>query len=325
MTRPDADSAPVGSLAFVVVTYNTRELLRTCLTSMMAECSSLPGSLPTTTVVVDNASSDGTADMVRDAFPCVTLVANPENLGPARGFNLGLAVALSDAGDSDAVVVMNSDIEIPPGTIRKMVAFLDAHPRVDGVSVPLYFPGMTPQKTRTHIVRFLPIGKAGPFRADFPGTTFAMIRAGAFREVGGYDENYYFYNEDLDWAQRAKRLGCVFCHLPEAGAIHAVGQGRKHNVPSIIRELYRSNLYFYKRHYPGLAWLAYPLLGLEIAARILGVRRRALAKFDPLSKEEARRLIQVYLEARQRMDAEYRAQTIPQIPRFGRSPLKASH
>lgn len=263
--------------------------------------------------MVDNASSDGTADMVRDEFPTVHLLVSPENLGPARGFNRGLAEALKDA---DVVVIMNSDVTILPGTTQKMLTFLETHPWGDGVSVPLYHPDMTPQKTRTHIVRVFPVNKRKPFREDFPGTTFAMIRAGAIRKVGGYDENYYFYNEDLDWAQRAKRLGCVFYHLPEGGAIHAGGQGRKQNVSAIVAELYRSNVYYYKRYWPELAWLAYTLLKLEITMNTRRLRRQILQAADTSLRQKLEQSVQVYVEARRRMEAEYQRQTKPQIPTF---------
>lgn len=312
-----AEAVGVERLAFVVVTYNTRELLRKCLASIMAECSSLPGLLANRTIVVDNASSDGTVGMVSDEFPTVRLIASSENLGPAKGFNLGLAEALKGAEAADVVAVMNSDVVILPGTIRKMLEFLRAHPRVDGVSVPLFYPDMAPQKTRTHIMRILPLDKTRPFREDFPGTTFAMIRARAFRRVGGYDENYYFYNEDLDWAQRAKRRGCVFYHLPEAGAIHALGQGRKQNVSAIVAELYRSNIYYYKRYYPGLAWLAHLLLRLEMAIHIRRLCRERLEVADRVNRESLEKSIRVYKEARRRMDEEYRIQTEPRIPSFG--------
>lgn len=304
-----------GGLAFVIVTYNTRDLLRRCLGSILAEVSSpaLAGIGSVRIVVVDNASSDGTQDMVRDEFPSVHLIANPDNLGPARGFNLGLAEALKDA---EFVVVMNSDIVILPGTVGHMMSFLKANPQVDGVSVPLFYPDMSPQKTRTHITRVLPINKSRPFRADFPGTTFAMIRARAFRKVGGYDENYYFYNEDLDWATRAKAAGCVFYHLPNASAIHAHGQGRKQNVSQIVAELYKGNIYYYKRHYRRFAWLAILILRLEVSWRIRTLRRKLGRVADPQARRNIEESVAVYAEARRRMEEEYPRDTRPRIPMF---------
>lgn len=302
------------TLTFIVLTYNTRDFLRDCLNSVLEESRNLtPDNVSCKIVAVDNDSSDGTCDMVEDEFPSVRLVRNQTNLGPAKGFNIGIAEALSY---SDIVVIMNSDIIVLPGTVRKMLAFLIAHKEVHGVSGSLYHPDMTPQRTRTHIVRILPKDKSKPFSAEFPGTGFAMYRAEAFRRVGGYDENYYFYNEDLDWAVRAKREGCVFYSLPKAGVIHIGAGGRRHNVSGIFKELYRANLYFYRRYYPGLAWLAYLVLKAEIAMRIRGLKRELRRLPGDEGLQEYEKQIAILREARRRMQEEYRKPSSPQIPSF---------
>ena len=302
------------TLSFVVLTYNTRDFLRDCLNSILAECRSLASGLVSCRVVtVDNASSDGTYDMVQDEFPSVRFIRHSKNLGSAKGFNAGVAQAVPE---SDILVIMNSDIIILPGTINKMLTFLKEHKEVDGVSCALYNPDMTPQRTRTSIVRILPQDKSKPFRAGFPGTGFAMYRAETFLRVGGYDETYYFYNEDLDWAARAKRLGCVFYFLPDASAIHIGGGGRRHNVSGILKELYRSNLYFYRRHYPRLAWLAYLILKAEIAVRIRGIERQISRLQSNEGLEEYEQQIAILREAKRRMQEEYRKPSTPQIPRF---------
>lgn len=302
------------TLSFVVLTYNTRDFLRDCLNSVLAECRSLTSGLVSCQVIaVDNASSDGTCDMVQDEFPSVRLIKHSENLGSAKGFNAGLARALPD---SDIIVIMNSDIIILPGTIKKMLAFLKEHKEVNGVSCALYNPDMTPQRTRTSITRILPKDKSKPFRAEFPGTGFAMYRAEAFLRVGGYDETYYFYNEDLDWAARAKRLGCIFYFLPDAKVIHIGAGGRRHNVSGILKELYRSNLYFYRCHYPRLAWLAYLILKAEIAIRIRSIQRQMSRLPSNEGLKECEQNIEIYREAGRRMQEEYQKSSTPQIPRF---------
>ena len=134
--------------------------------------------------------------------------------------------------------------------------------------------------------------------------------------LGGYDENYYFYNEDLDWAVRAKRLGCVFYSLPKAGVIHIGAGGRRHNISGILKELYRANLYFYRRHYPRLAWLAYLILRAEIAVRIRGIERRISRLQSNEGLEEYEQKIAILMEAKRRMQEEYRKPSAPQILRF---------
>ena len=134
------DKPQIVRLAVVVVTYQTRELLREFLLSLRSEIESLTG-VAVNVVVVDNASTDGTVDMVRTEFPEVRVVANAANLGPARAFNQGLAEVLSDA---DVVLLANSDIYIHAGTLKRMIEFLGSHPEVDGCCGPLYNPDGTP-------------------------------------------------------------------------------------------------------------------------------------------------------------------------------------
>lgn len=329
------DKPQIVRLAVVVVTYQTRELLREFLLSLRSEIESLTG-VAVNVVVVDNASTDGTVEMVRDEFPEVRVVANAANLGPARAFNQGLAEVLSDA---DVVLLANSDIYIHAGTLKRMIEFLGSHPEVDGCCGRLYNPDGTPQVTRTRIVSLWPVSKDKPHRATFPGTTFSMIRASAFARIGGFDETYYFYNEDLDWAERARRAGLRFEYIPEASVTHYGSQGRRHNVSRIRRELYRANLYYYRRHYPALAPLAY--LGQLLALRWgQWLRRRWLEKLSvqrgttgsggrsdettevavasEVASEAARWQQELAdLEAAiARLRAEYRNPTAPRIPTF---------
>jgi len=330
-----ADKPQVLRLAVVVVTYETRELLREFLLSLRTEIQSLPG-VAVTVLVVDNASTDGTVDMVRTEFPEVRVVANAANFGPARAFNQGLAEVLPDA---DLVLLANSDVYIHVGTLKRMVEFLGNHPEVDGCCGRLYNPDGTPQFTRTRIVSLWPVSKDKPHRATFPGTGFSMIRASAFARIGGFDETYYFYNEDLDWAERARRAGLRFEYIPDASVTHYGNQGRQHNVSRIRRELYRANLYYYRRHYPALAPLAY--LGQLLALRWgQWLRRRWLEKLSvqrgttgsggrsdettevavasEVASEAARWQQELAdLEAAiARLRAEYRNPTAPRIPTF---------
>src|SRR5690606_37925157 len=169
----DADNPPQPRLAVLVVTLQTKDMLRDFLLSVRAEQARLAG-MPVKVVVVDNVSTDGTAEMVRREFPDVRLIASSENGGPARAFNLGLAEVLPEA---DLVVISNSDVTIHAGTLGKMVEFLRNHPDVDGCCGRLYNSDGTPQVTRTRIWSLRRAPKDQPHRATFPGTTFAMFRA----------------------------------------------------------------------------------------------------------------------------------------------------
>ncbi len=302
----------MSELAVVIVTYKTKELSRTCLTSIFEECGRFLNEFDV--IIVDNASGDGTVEMVRGEFPQVILVENEGNLGPARAFNRGLAIALKRA---PVAILANSDIKVLDHTIQTMLNYLNDNPRVDGVCGPLLNPDLSRQMMRTGIVSLRRRDFTKQFRATFVGTTFAMIRAATFLKVGGYDENYYFYNEDLDWAERAKRQGCHFTYLPDAPVIHFLSQGSKQNKSRIVKELYKSNIYFMRKFYGPLALPVLWSMRLEIGRIISGLRTELAKATDAGEREAIARRIQDYLEARNRMDAEYREKRRPAVPVFG--------
>jgi GT2 family glycosyltransferase len=299
-----------SKFAAVVVTYKTKDLLDQCLESMIEDAQN--AGLDYEIVVVDNASGDGTVEMVRAKYPKAHLIANNENLGPARAFNQGIAQIIDQA---EYILISNSDIKILPGTIKKMSDFLETNSAVDGVSSSLLNEDGNRQMMKTHIWRIFSVNFEEKFGIEFVGTTFAMIRAKVFRQIGGYDENYYFHNEDLDWAQRAKLNGCSFMYLPNAGVIHYVSKGSSQNRSKVTQVLYQSNIYYYKKFYPGWAWLALFAMKIEISAK-----KRALAQkltdAAASEKEAIERSITDLDIARQNMIEEFHSRRIPAVPRW---------
>ena len=298
-------------LSIVVVTYKTRDLLRSFLQSALQEMAGLEG-VSTRVVVVDNASQDGTREMVTQEFPLVVFIENEENLGLAAALNRGLRVALLD---SDLILLSNSDIVIHEGTLKKMVDWLLAHPELDGCCARLFNPDGSPQRTRTHIVYLLPERphRSGP--ATFPGTTFALYRSSAFERVGGFDEVFFFYNEDLDWAERAKKAGLRFAYLADATVTHVRGAGRQRNASRILRDLYRLNLYYFRKHHPALASLAYLGLRLQLAwQRQRHVRELRRSGADPARREQLIYQLRDIEEARRRLETEWRRPSQPCVP-----------
>src|SRR5579862_8539033 len=113
-----------ADLAVVVVSYNTRDMLRACLKAI----TDAVGGLRSAVYVVDNASTDGSVEMVRSEFPNVELTASAENLGFARANNLALADA-----DARYLLLLNPDTEAEPGSLRTLVEFMDSHPEAGAV------------------------------------------------------------------------------------------------------------------------------------------------------------------------------------------------
>lgn len=127
-------------LSVVIVNYNTRDLLRDCLHAVLA------GTLEVEVIVVDNASSDGSAAMVADEFPAVKLLAQPTNTWFCGGNNLGIQAACGEY-----VLLLNPDTVVQPDALAKLVAFMDAHPNYAGVTAQLRYPDGSIQRTCSRI------------------------------------------------------------------------------------------------------------------------------------------------------------------------------
>ncbi len=258
------------TLAVVVVTFNTRDLLLQALQSVYDDAQRTGRSHRV--IVVDNASSDGTAAAVRGAFPSVHLIENSTNVGLAPALNQGLR----GCADATYVLLMNSDIKVRAGTLGPMMAHLDAHPEVSGVSVQLINPDGSPQKFRTSVgVVLLPERLDRIFPLSFFGTTFHLGRRALYNDdqVGPFDEYYFFFNEDLDWSVRAHRKGLMFHYLPHMPVVHYRGMGRAQNRQKLLTDQYRMNLYFYAKFYGrAVTHLIYYIQTAELLGRLAYLR-----------------------------------------------------
>lgn len=293
-------------LSVIITTYKTRDYLRAAIESIIRDLDD--GTIPYRIIVVDNNSQDGTVEMLNERYPSVCVIANTKNLGPAKAFNQGIRAA----SGSKYVLIMNSDIVVLEGCLKSMYSYLQKHDDIDGVVPDILNPDLTRQYYRISVdvadTLFLSRSDySKPFKIAFAGTGFQMARYSAFQTVGLFDEHYYFYNEDLDWAHRAKRAGLEFRLLPSARIIHYGSGGRSQNSSRITEELFRSNIYYYRKFYnPVIVFLAYHALKADIAVRIRSCKK----KLADLSQDthEARSMrdnIEVLKKARIRMKEEY--------------------
>ena len=269
-------------LGIVIVSYNVRELLRGCLQSVYEDVARTPG-LAADIVVVDNASADGSADMVAEAFPLVHLVASQENLGFARGNNVGLSVLGFGADDSqegakrqkpDAVLLLNPDTELQPGALAALTDFLQTHPRAGGCCPRLNygdgsfqhsafrFPGLAQLYLDLHpIPRLMETALNGryprrlyegaqPFPVDFALGAALMVRAEVVESVGLLDEGYFMYAEEMDWQKRIQHAGWPLYCVPTARITHYEGQSARQFRRAMTVALWRSRLRFYEIYHP---------------------------------------------------------------------------
>lgn len=285
-------SRPVVSI--VIVNWNTRTLLAACLESVRRQTL-----LSHEVWVVDNGSTDGSCEMVREAFPEVHLIANGENLGFAAANNQALPLC-----QGEHVLLLNSDTVVLDGAIDKMAAFLHMHPEAGAVGCKLLNADGTLQPSANGFYRswrslvenrlvhlawphrhartpFLSFWDHNQIRAvDWVTGAALMVRRTVIQEVGLLDADFFMYGEEVDWQYRMKQAGARVFFLPGARIIHYGGASSRHIVTRMKRQEYESRLRFVRKHYPPLAAAFYAAKAEAGVAfwRLLGrLRRQPLA------------------------------------------------
>lgn len=274
-------------LSIIIVTWNGRELLRTCLRTLVGgeeagvrRQASGVSPLTSEIIIVDNASTDGSAEMVRVEFGDVRLIVNAENLGFARANNIGIR-----ASRGRYVLLLNNDTLVPPGALAALVAFMDAHPEAGAVGPRLLRPDGTPQPyafggdptlgylLRRGINRLIlrcPLHDWATDtvqQVDWVSGACLMVRRAAIDQAGLLDENIFMYFEDNDWCLRIRQAGWKVYYDPQVAITHIGGQSVARN-PAAQRAYRESLRYFYARHYGPAANRALRLL-LPLYARLV--------------------------------------------------------
>lgn len=358
-------------LSVVVVSYNTRDLLRECLKSVSATlggsqapfclsepertpaCHSdpersageesprsaskrLPGKdedilrfaqdgkacqddirLQFEVFVVDNASTDGSAQMVAAEFPGVHLIANGENRGFAAANNQALKQS-----SARYVLLLNPDTIVLPEALQRLIDFMEQDPRAGAAGVALLNPDGTPQHSSFHFptltmvfLEFFPLNHrltdsrlngryplsrygGRPFEIDHPLGACFIVRRTAAEQVGWLDEDYFIYCEEVDWCWRLKRAGWkIFC-VPQAKVVHYGAQSTRQFRGRMLVELHRSRQILFRKHYGRLyRYLARRIVGLGVAAEER--RARAEEESGDIDRHELRRRLDTYEQIRQ--------------------------
>jgi N-acetylglucosaminyl-diphospho-decaprenol L-rhamnosyltransferase len=237
------------TIAVAIVNWNTRDFLHTCLQGVLAE-------EPAQVVVADNGSSDGSVEMVRRDFPSVTLLVSPEN--PGYGTASNRAVSSCSA---EYVLLLNSDTEIRPGALRILGEYLDRYQRVGVVGPRLLNPDGTLQRSCFPFPRpLLPLTKRftralshdRPRQVPWVVGAALAIRRTAFQAVGGFDESYHMYFEEVDLAYRLRMAGWETHFTPEAVVIHHIGASTRQRRIEMMLHTRVSSLAFFRRHHRGI-------------------------------------------------------------------------
>jgi GT2 family glycosyltransferase len=246
-------------LSVVIVNWNTAGLLRECLASVLAASSDYSPQV----IVVDNASTDGSAEMMTREFSTVRLIESHKNVGFACANNLGIA-----ASDGRYVLLLNSDTVVKPGALTSLG---DAEAGAVGPRLlqsngePQAFAfghdPTLPYLLRRGISRLMLKRALHDWRTtqiqevDWVSGACLLTRRKTIDQVGLLDENFFMYFEDNDWCLQIRQAGWKVYYNPQVEIMHMGGQSLKQN-PAARRAYYRSLDYFYAKHYSPLARLA---------------------------------------------------------------------
>jgi GT2 family glycosyltransferase len=279
MSGPVPEGAERARIAVVLVSFEARDALLASLAAL--EQLSLPAEI----VVVDNASTDGSADAVRDRYPRVRVLANPENLGFARACNQGWR-----ASQAPLVLFLNPDAVPLQGAVEALVRVLDRRPEVglvgprtryaDGAVQVSTGPDLSllAELRQRRLVRGVrrceawALERAETLHArehepDWLSGSCLMARRSVLEATGGFDEGFFHYEEDADLCRRARGAGWRVVFTPDAEVRHELGRSMSRAPERAALEYHRSHLLYYRRH-TGPASRA--LLRLLLAVRGLG-------------------------------------------------------
>jgi len=297
-------------VAVIIVSWNVRDYLVQCLRSVFADLqrSRLRGEV----WVVDNASTDGTADLVRSLFPNVHLIANDNNPGFGAANNQGMAAAKSHG--PRYYFLLNPDTKVQPGALFALIDTLEEHPdggmagaRLvygDGRFQPsaFYFPGLRqlafdlfPLPARFYESRWngrYPPHKLArdgePFPIDHPLGATMMVRADVAEATNGFDESFHMYCEEIDWSWRIQAAGWRIYVVPSAEIVHYGGESTRQVPATSVINLWQSRAQLYAEMYGRVK--------LFIASQMvqMGMRRRAKKATDPQMKQAYETIIQIW-------------------------------
>lgn len=287
MAEPVASPAAAGSgaeisrpdVSVVIVNWNVRDLLRRCLASIAGSddlfvlgAASTSGRWTAEVIVVDNASTDGSVAMLAAEFPFVRVIANTENVGFTRGNNQGLAVSRGRY-----VLFLNPDTDLAAGALAAMLAFAEANPQVGILGPQLRYGDDSKQSSRrrfptmatffmesTVVQQWWPRNRvlSRYYMLDRPDDAVSqvdwvvgacmLVRRAVLDEIGGFDEGFFMYSEELDLCQRAVNAGWQVVYYPPALVTHYEGKSSEQVVAARHVRFFSSRVR-YVRKYHGAA------------------------------------------------------------------------
>ena len=256
-------------LAAIIVNYNAGPEIRAALQSIAGEMAGRGWEA----MVVDNASTDGSADYVWEFAPRARVLRNAVNVGFGRGINQGVA-----ASSAPFILIMNPDCRLEPGAVATLRAELETRPRCAIAGPRVLDPDGAEQGSARGDPDMLTglFGRTGPLRhllpwaavsrrnvvstgrqsatVDWVSGACMLVRRSAFDEVGGFDPRYFLYWEDADLCRRLRARGYEIRYVPAATAVHQVGHSSRTARAASIKAFHESAYLYYSTHVAPGAW-----------------------------------------------------------------------
>jgi len=253
-------------LSVVIVNYNVKYFLEQCLDSVSLAIKGMEAEI----FVVDNRSSDGSAEYLKPRFPNVIFIENQENVGFARANNQALAQA-----QGEYVLLLNPDTVVGENSLSSVCRFMDEHPKAGALGVKMLdgygrflpeskrgFPSpwnsfckmtglsaLFPRSKRFGGYHLKYLDKNAVHAVDILAGAFMMVRREAIEKSGFPDEKFFMYGEDIDWSFRIARSGYTNYYFPEQPIIHYKGESTKKDI-RYVKHFYEAMLIFFDKHYP---------------------------------------------------------------------------
>jgi GT2 family glycosyltransferase len=262
-------------LSIVIINWNVQDLLAKCLVSIDANLRS-SAMTNVETLVVDNASTDGSVKMLRERFPWVKVIANPDNCGFARANNQAIALA-----GGELILLLNPDTEMLDDSLRILIDYLDQNPTVAAVGPMLKNPDGTLQfscsptpsllREAFRLIRPNRMVGSGAYAMETWSPTEArqvdviqgaclMVRRQVLDQVGWLDEDYFIYTEEVDLCTRIGEAGWQIVWIPTAKVIHYGGQSTRQVALEMFLQLYASKVIFFRKRRGDAAAQLYKLI-----------------------------------------------------------------
>ncbi|HEX2868929.1 MAG TPA: glycosyltransferase [Ignavibacteriales bacterium] len=253
-------------LSIIIVNFNVKEFLQNLLSSIQKSC----GNFSTEVIVIDNASDDGSVEILREKFPSVKLIANKENIGFGRANNLGLEIS-----KGKYILLINPDTIVQEDTFQKLIAFFERTPDAGLVGCKVLnsdgtlqlacrrgFPGPWTSFTKvTGLSRMFPksrlfarynltyLDENQTYEVDAISGAFMMMKREVYEKTGGFDSQFFMYGEDLDLCYRVQKAGYKVYYVHETQIIHYKGESTKRSSLDETKVFYEAMHLFVKKHF----------------------------------------------------------------------------